>query len=442
MLRTAASRTLMRPALLPAAARASLAASAHSGDFAFDSKAVQPGRPAAVDAAQPLVTPIYASSTFLMDSPEHGQALSERSTDGFLYSRWDNPTVAAAAAAIAALETADLPAERAAQARTLLMGSGMAAISAALLSTLTAGDHVVAIGCLYGGSTFMLQKLLPEKMQLRVSWVADAAEAAQALTADSRLVYAETPANPVMKLTDVAALGALRRPAGGDASRPLLRFVDATFASPVLQRPLAYGVDAVIHSCTKYLAGHSDVTAGAVTLATQQLAEEVWDTAHLLGATLSPYDAFLLSRGIQTLPLRVRAQSRAALQIASALQEHPKVTAVHYPGLRSHPQHTLAKAQLQDGLFGGMLAFEVAGGVDAGRQLLTQLRLFRLAVSLGGVESLICHPASTTHAATIVPPETRRQPPISIPDGLLRVSVGVEDADDLQHDLISALDAL
>ena len=357
-----------------------------------------------------IITPIYQTSTYVQD--ELGKH------KGYEYGRTQNPTRAALEGNLAAIEGG-----RAAFA----FASGMAAINA-IASRLTSGDHVVVSDNVYGG-TFRLFEQVLTRYQLSFSYVdtarLDAVE--RAFTAATRLLFVETPSNPVMRLTDLGRAAEL-------AHRHGARLVaDNTFASPCIQRPIELGADLVTHSTTKYLNGHSDSIGGIVVATRDDDIEWLKFVQNAAGAILSPFDSWLVLRGTKTLPLRMRQHSANGLALAEYLAGHPKVKQVHYPGLASHPQHDLAARQMRG--FGGMLAFDL-GSLEAARRVLNSVRLMALAESLGGVETLISHPATMTHAA--VPAERRAA--LGITDGLIRVSVGVEDIDDLREDLAQALE--
>ena len=357
-----------------------------------------------------VVTPLYPSSTFYFEGP--------RQTSGYDYTRTKNPTRDALEENLASLEGG---------AGATAVATGMAAITTAL-HLLPPGAHVIAGNDIYGGTYRLFANVLPAR-GLRFSLVdmGDLNAVAAAFEPDTALVWIETPSNPLLRLTDIAAVSAMARDHGA------LSCADNTFLSPYLQRPLALGADLVVHSTTKYLNGHSDVVGGAIVAGTPELAEQVAATANALGTTSSPYDAWLVLRGVKTLPLRMQAHERNAQALAQFLLEHPKVSRVHYPGLPDHPGHALARRQ-QDG-FGAMLSFDLEGGEAAVFRLVERLKLYAFAESLGGVESLIEHPASMSHAA--MTPQAQAQ--AGIGPGLVRVSVGIEDADDLIADLAAGL---
>jgi len=357
-----------------------------------------------------IITPIYQTSTYVQD------ALGEHK--GFEYARTQNPTRSALEANLAAIEGG-----RAAFA----FASGMSAISA-IAARLSSGDHVVVTDNTYGG-TFRLFDRVLTRYGLRFTYVdtSDLTATAAAITAETRLVFLETPTNPVMRLSDIAAVVEIAH------ARGALVAVDNTFASPCLQQPLALGADLVVHSTTKYLNGHSDSIGGAVVAVRDEDIEWLKFIQNSAGAILSPFDSWLVLRGTKTLALRMRQHCENGMALAEFLRAHPAVTQVFYPGLPDHPQHALARRQMPNG-FGGMLSFEVATFEQA-RTVLNRFRLMALAESLGGVETLVCHPSSMTHAS--VPPERRAA--IGLSDSLIRISAGLEDIEDLKEDLGEAL---
>jgi len=357
-----------------------------------------------------VMTPIVMSSTFAQTSPGVHK--------GYEYSRSGNPTRKALEACIAALEGGT---------RGFCFGSGLAA-TATLLHTLHSGDHILCGDDVYGG-TFRLMDKVMGPMGLSSSFVdmRDPASVRAAIRPSTRLLWIETPTNPMLKVFDIPALAQVARDAN------IVFAVDNTFATPVLQRPLELGAHVVVHSMTKYLNGHSDVVGGAIVTSDERLIERVGFLQNAMGAIPSPFDCFLVLRGLKTLPIRVRHQSAAALAIAMRLEHHPKVERVHYPGLVSHPDHAVADRQMR--AFGGMISVELKGGIDASRRMLERLRIFACAESLGGVESLAEHPAIMTHAS--VPEESRRA--LGISDGLVRLSIGLEGAADLWDDIEQAL---
>lgn len=360
-----------------------------------------------------IMTPIYATSTYVQKSPGDHQ--------GWEYSRSHNPTRSAYEQCMADLESGS---------RGYAFASGMAA-TATVLELLDSGDHVVAIDDLYGGSFRLFNNVRGRSAGLQFSFTAleDTAALRAAMRPQTRMIWVETPTNPMLKIVDIRAVAAIAREHGA------LLVVDNTFASPMLQRPLELGADIVVHSATKFLNGHSDMVGGiAVVGDDPELAQKLWYLQNSVGGIQGPFDSFLAMRGLKTLALRMHAHCRNALQIARWLEQHPAVARTIYPGLESHPQHALAMAQMA-GLGGGIISIDLKGGLPAAKKMLEGCRLFSLAESLGGVESLINHPAIMTHAS--VPPDKRAE--IGITDSLVRLSVGVEDVDDLIAELDSVL---
>ena len=360
-----------------------------------------------------VMTPIYATSTYAQSSPGVHQ--------GFEYSRTHNPTRFAWERCVAALESGS---------RGFAFASGLAATST-LLELLDSGDHVVAMDDLYGGTYRLFERVRRRSAGLDFSFVdmTDPAAFEAAIQPTTKLAWIETPTNPLLKIVDIAAISAIAKKHG------ILVAVDNTFASPMLQRPLEHGADIVMHSATKYLNGHSDMVGGILVVGDNTgLAEQLAFLQNSVGAVQGPFDSFLALRGLKTLHLRMKAHCENAQVLAEYLQGNPAIEKVIYPGLPSHPHHALAARQM-DG-FGGMLSICLKGGLDAATRFCERTELFTLAESLGGVESLVNHPAVMTHAS--VPPENRAR--LGIGDNLVRLSVGVEDVDDLRLDLARALD--
>jgi cystathionine gamma-lyase len=382
-----------------------------AADAAFATRCIHAGqRPDPTTGA--IMTPIFQTSTYVQDGPGGHK--------GFEYSRTQNPTRQALQENLAALEGAK---------HGLCFASGCAATTALALC-LDQGDHVVASDDLYGG-TFRLFDKVFRRFGVTFSFVdmTDPENVRKALTPKTKLVWVETPTNPMLKLADIAAISAIAH-AGGAAVA-----VDNTFATPWLQLPLALGADLVVHSTTKYLGGHSDVVGGAILTNSDEWQRRLAFVQNSAGGVPAPMDCFLLLRSTKTLHVRMARHVENAIAIADLLANHPKVEKVYYPGLPSHPQHALAQRQMKAP--GAMITFVVTGGLEAARRLLTTTQIFACAESLGGVESLIEHPAIMTHAS--VPAENRRA--LGIDDGLIRVSVGIEDIEDLRQDLRRALDA-
>jgi len=360
-----------------------------------------------------IMTPIYASSTYVQRSPGDHQ--------GWEYSRSHNPTRDAYEQCIADLEGGS---------RGFAFASGMAA-TATVLELLDSGDHVIAMDDLYGGSFRLFHNVRERSAGLKFTFtsVEDPQALRSAIRPETRMIWVETPTNPMLRIVDIAAVAEVAREYGA------LLVVDNTFASPMLQRPLEMGADIVVHSATKFLNGHSDMIGGvAVVGEDTELADRLWYLLNSIGGIQGPFDSFLAMRGLKTLALRMRAHCANALQIAQWLEQHPAVRKTLYPGLESHPQHELAMQQM-DGQGGGIISIDLRGGLDAARQMLEGCKLFALAESLGGVESLINHPAIMTHAS--VPVEKRAA--LGISDSLVRLSVGVEDVNDLIAELEAVL---
>ncbi|HVE11849.1 MAG TPA: cystathionine gamma-synthase [Elusimicrobiota bacterium] len=375
----------------------------------FSTLAVHAGQ-APDPATGAIMTPVYLTSTYVQEGPDQHK--------GFDYARTNHPTRLALERNLAALEGAKFG---------LCFGSGTAAAST-VIQLLDSGDHVVSCNDLYGG-TYRLFTKVYQRFGLSFSFVdaCDLAAVEKAITPKTKLLWVETPTNPMLRVSDVAALCALAKKKGVRVA------VDNTFATPYLQRPLSMGADVVVHSTTKYLGGHSDVVGGAVLTSDKELFDKLKFLQNAVGAVPGPLDCFLVLRGTKTLALRMERHCASALEIARHLAKHPEVAKVHYPGLESHPQHARAKAQMR--AFGGMISFELKGDLERAVRMLKSCGVFSLAESLGGVESLIGHPATMTHAS--IPREERLK--AGLVDGLIRISVGVEDAADLIADLDLAI---
>jgi cystathionine gamma-lyase len=358
-----------------------------------------------------IMTPIYQTSTYVQEAPGVHK--------GYEYARTQNPTRTALEKNLAALENGT---------DAICFGSGLAAMDA-ILKLLKPGDEILSTDDLYGGSYRLMTKVFePYGIKPRFISMDDPEKVRKSINKNTKLLWIETPTNPMLHIVDVAAICAIGREHG------VLSCVDNTFASPYLQTPLDLGADMVLHSATKYLGGHSDVVLGAVIVKDAQLAEQLHFLQNAVGAVPGPQDCFLVLRGIKTLHLRVERSCKNAKKIAKMLQHHPKVDKVFYPGLKDHPGHKIAKEQMRD--YGGMVSFDLLNGTfEDARKVLSNTNLFALAESLGGVESLIGHPASMTHAS--IPHEERLK--VGLTDSLIRLSVGVEDVDDLIEDLEQAL---
>jgi cystathionine beta-lyase/cystathionine gamma-synthase len=366
----------------------------------------------------PLATPIYQTSTF--EAADIAAAIECTTTDKF-YTRYGNPTISVAEGAIQELEGAD---------GALLFASGMGAVSTAVMALVKSGDHIVAQRDIYGGVTKFFSDWLP-KFGVETTFVdsTDYGEYARAIRPTTRLLHLESPTNPTLKVVD------LRKAAGLAKQHNLITMIDSTFATPINQRPVEFGIDLVMHSGTKYFGGHSDLICGVVA-GRLDLIERIHETRTTLGVTMDPHAAWLLLRGIKTLAVRVQRQNENALRIARFLSGHKGVRQVHYPFLEGHPQYELAVTQMHGG--GGMLSFEIDGSAEDARRLVESLRLFTLAVSLGGVDSLVTLPRYSSHA--MISEEQREK--MGVSDRLIRVSVGIENADDLIADLEQAFAAV
>ncbi|MDB5967955.1 MAG: Cystathionine gamma-lyase [Hydrocarboniphaga sp.] len=360
-----------------------------------------------------IMPPIYATSTYVQESPGVHK--------GYEYSRSQNPTRFAYERCVADLESGT---------RGYAFASGLAATST-ILDLLEPGAHVIASDDMYGGSYRLFARVRARSAGLEFSYVdmRDARNVEAAIRPNTKMIWVETPTNPMMRLADLAAIAAIAKRHG------ILAAADNTFASPYLQRPLELGFGLVMHSATKYLNGHSDMVGGVAVVGDDtELAERLAFLQNAVGAIAGPFDSFLALRGVKTLAIRMQRHCENALALAAWLEAHPKVARVHYPGLASHPQHELARRQMSSG-YGGMISIDLKGALPEARRFLERCELFALAESLGGVESLIEHPAIMTHAT--IPPETRAQ--LGISDTLCRLSVGIEDVEDLKADLDRAL---
>lgn len=366
----------------------------------------------------PAIPPICQTSTF--ESISNEEMLRASHTDMF-YTRYGNPTISAAEAAIAELERAET---------TLLFSSGMAAITTAILSLVKAGDHIVAQRDIYGGVTKVLSYWLP-KFGIETTFVdtTDYSQHENAIRPETKLIYVESPTNPTLRIVDLKKIAALGHKHG------IHTMIDATFGTPINQRSLEFGIDLVAHSGTKYYGGHADIICGIVA-GRRELLQTILQTRTTLGPVMDPHAAFLLHRGIRTMAVRVQRQNENALRVAEFLNEHGNVRRVHYPFLKDHPQYTLAKEQMRGA--GGVLSFEVEGYAEDARRVSEALRLFKLAPSLGGVESLVSIPVLTSHA--MISPDHRAK--MGITDQMIRLSVGIENHEDLVADLEQALEVL
>jgi len=383
------------------------------------------------------ITPIYQNSVFAFDSTDSGAAIAGGEKPGYYYTRLNNPNHQQLAQKLAALEAWDLmkqdpekdPAE---MVGGLVFASGMAAVTAAILACVHSGETVLTQSALYDG-TYLFMKNLAPRYGINVVWVMDNSpegwEQAFEAHPEAKLAYIETPVNPTLRLTDIAAVAELAHAHGARLA------VDNTFATPYCQRPFTLGADVVVHSTTKYLSGHGQVLGGAaMTTDLALLKGDLYLNYKILGATPSPIDTWMANIGLKTFELRMDRHCRNAMRVARRLEDHPGVSRVYYPGLESHPDHKLAQVQMMD--YGGMIAFELAGGLEAGKRMMDHVQVATLAVSLGNVDTLVQHPASMTHRNT--PREERLA--AGITDGLVRLSVGIEDAEDLVQDLLRAIE--
>jgi len=397
----------------------------------FGSAAVHSGHES--NSAYAHLVPIYATSTYVYDSAEQGMRRFSGEEDGYIYSRWGNPTFTEAEEKVAALEAFSLkgPDGTPLKVKGLLHTSGMAAISTMLFSVLKQGDRILSHYSLYGGTQELMESLLPGMgISTTITDLRDLEKAEAAFRSDPsiRLLYLETPANPTMQCVDIAALTALAR------RHNCLVACDNTFATPYLQQPFRYGVDFIMHSTTKFLNGHGTSIGGILLGRDLALMQgPVFKTLKLLGGNSNPFDAFLLINGLKTLELRMNRHCDNAEAVAAFLEKHPAVARVNYTGLASHREHAVAARQMRR--HGGMLSFELKGGLQAGVSFINRVKMCTRTVSLGTCDTLLCHPASMTHFS--IPKEKREQ--YGITDGLVRMSVGIENAVDILGDLDQAL---
>ena len=366
-----------------------------------------------------LAPPIYQNSTFRFATADESAAAFADEDAGYVYTRWGNPTQSVLERKIAALEGGEA---------ALATASGMAAVSISLLTLLEGGDGVVAMDSLYSASHNLLNDAL-RSMGIETTFVnaIDVNEIERAIQPNTKVLYIESPANPTLKLVDIAACAEIAK------RHKVTSVIDNTFATPCGQQPISLGIDVVVHSMTKYLSGNGTVIAGVIVGASEFINRAKKGALRNFGGVISPFNAWLTLHGVATLPLRFERHCANAHHIAEFLDAHPAIEWVRYPGLPSHPQHDLAKRQMQE--FGGMIAFELKGGIEAGERLMNRTEICALAVSLGDVRTLICHPASTTHSQ--VPSEVRKR--AGITDGLVRLSVGLEDVADIIADIEGGL---
>ncbi len=384
------------------------------------------------------IPPIYQNSVFVFEDTDSGAAIAGGEKPGYYYTRLNNPNHQQLARKLAALEAWDLirqnpEADPEELAGGLVFASGMAAVTGAVLACVQAGETVLTQAALYDG-TYLFMKNLAPRYGINVVWVTDNKPegwaAAFEAHPEAKLAYVETPVNPTLRLTDIQSVAEIAHAHGARVA------VDNTFATPYCQHPFTLGADVIVHSTTKYLSGHGQVLGGAVLTTDSELLEgELYQVYKLLGGTPSPIDTWMANIGLKTFELRMAQHCRNALRVAKRLEAHPGVARVYYPGLTSHPDHALARTQMAD--YGGMVAFELKGGLEAGKRMMDHVRVATLAVSLGNVDTLVQHPASMTHRNT--PREKRLA--AGITDGLVRLSVGIEDVEDITRDLIQAIEA-
>jgi len=377
---------------------------------------------ASVNESKAVVQPIYQTSSFRFDSTGHGAALFAGRQEGYVYTRMGNPTIRAMEEAVAALEKGE---------RALACGSGMAAINTVFAAELSAGDHVVCSQVVYGPTLTLLDTVY-KRFGITADFVdtSDTDQVIRALKPETRLVYIETPGNPTIDLSDIRKIAAAAHEEGAVLA------VDNTFLSPWFQNPLVFGADIVIHSLTKFINGHADVIGGIVVVKDEETYGRYRKVLNQTGGVIDPFNAFLVHRGIKTLGLRMEKHAENGMQVARFLEAHPKIDWVRYPGLKSHPHYELGQNQHSGP--GGVMAFELKGGFAAGETLLNAVKLCVLAVSLGGVETLIQHPASMTHASL----GKEQRLAARVTDGLIRLSVGIEFHGDIIADLKQALDGV
>jgi methionine-gamma-lyase len=368
-----------------------------------------------------VVPPIYQVSTFKFKNADHGARLFKGEEDGYIYTRMRNPTIEAMENAVASLENGY---------KALGCGSGMAAISTLFLADLKAGDHLICSESVYGPTISLITNILSNfQIEYTVLDTSDLDAVKNAVKDNTKLIHIESPGNPTLVMSDIKAIADIAHSAGARLS------VDNTFMSPIFQQPFELGADYVIHSMTKFINGHADVVAGIIITKNEEDYTRIRKVLNHLGGTIDPFNSFLVHRGLKTLKLRVEKAAENAMIIAEWLEKHPKVKWVRYPGLKSHPQYELGLRQMTG--FGAMISIELKGGFEAGKKLMDNIGIFALAVSLGGVESLIQHPASMTHASVAKDVREKAQ----ITDGLVRIAIGIEDVNDLISGLEQGLDA-
>lgn len=389
-------------------------------DLGFNSKLIHAG--AFDDKFGSATVPIYQTSTFAFENADHGAQCFSGESDGFIYTRIGNPTIQSLEKAVAELENGY---------KGIATASGMGAVTAVYLGMLEAGAHMVSHNAVYGPSRGVMETFF-KKFGVQSTYVdaSNAENVRNAIQPNTKLIYLETPANPTMDITDIKAVVAIAKEHGIPVC------VDNTFCSPYLQKPLDLGADIVLHSMTKFINGHADIVAGIVITKTEKYYQQIRNAMVNIGSNMDPHQAYMVIRGLKTLALRMDRATENCQKVAEYLENHPKIAWVKYPGLKSHPQYQLGKEQMSGA--GSTLAFEVKGGLEAGKTLMNNVHLALLAVSLGGVETLIQHPASMTHSK--LTKEMRES--AGITDGLVRMAIGIEDVEDIIHDLKQALDLI
>ncbi len=386
-------------------------------NLGFNSKLIHAGT--IDDAFGSATVPIYQTSTFRFKNAQHGADCFAGNSDGFIYTRIGNPTIKAFEDSIAALENGY---------GGIATSSGMGAVTSIYMALLGQGVHIVSTASVYGPSRGVMEQDF-SRFGVEASYVntSDIEQIKAAIKPNTKLIYIETPSNPTMELTDLEAVVQIAK------EKSLLVVVDNTFCSPYLQKPLDMGVDIVFHSITKFINGHADVVGGIIVTKTQELYKKIRHSMVYMGCNMDPHQAYLVLRGVKTLSIRIDRAQENAIKVAEYLEKHPKIAWIKYPGLKSHPQYDLAKKQMKGP--GSMISFGLKGGLEAGKKLMDNVHLALLAVSLGGVETLIQHPASMTHAAVSAEDKIKA----GITDDLVRYSVGIEDVEDIIADLEQAL---
>ncbi len=389
-------------------------------DAGFSTKSVHSGEQMCPLTGS-ITTPIYQTSNFGFPDLDSLKRIFADHSKGYFYTRYSNPTLEAIEKKLADLMGGQ---------KALVFSSGMAALTSAILALVSSGDHIVSAFDIYGGTFNFFANVLPRYgVTVDLVETADARRLADAIKPNTKIIFFESPTNPLLKLMDIREVASIGK------EREILTFMDNTFATPFNQKPLQMGIDLVMHSATKYLGGHSDLIGGVVA-GGEELMQKVMYSRYVFGGVPDPQSAWLLMRGVKTLKVRMEAHNQNGMQVAQYLESHPHIDRVYYPGLKSHPQHDLATKQMKG--FGGMVSFEIGGGNDALGQFLGKLQICQLAVSLGGIESLICPPSLTTHRRLSQSERIKA----GIKDNLVRLSVGIEDAEDLIDDFEQALGAV